>query len=163
MGITRRTSRNIQKKTRVERSGRRRRIYIKGPILKAKSDEITKKLACNDFKAIRSWLSQRKARHYLKFKKAHDDRGIADNESVEQLKTTKIPAFLENFCADDIYNGDETGLYYRATPDGSLCKKHNALPGYKKAMDRITVLCCTNMSGNDKRTLLIIGKSARSR
>ena len=30
-------------------------------------------------------------------------------------------------------------------------------------MDRITVLCCTNMSGTDKRKLLIIGKSARPR
>ncbi|KII72052.1 hypothetical protein RF11_16515 [Thelohanellus kitauei] len=30
-------------------------------------------------------------------------------------------------------------------------------------MDRTTVLCCTNMSGNDKRKLLIIGKSAGPR
>ncbi|KII69363.1 hypothetical protein RF11_09788 [Thelohanellus kitauei] len=33
----------------------------------------------------------------------------------------------------------------------------------KKAMDRITVLCCTNMSGTDKLKLLIIGKRARPR
>ncbi|XP_035204715.1 tigger transposable element-derived protein 6-like [Stegodyphus dumicola] len=91
--------------------------------------------------------------------KAHGEKGSADKESSKQWKTTKIPTFLENFCADDIYNADETGLYYRATPDGSLCYKHIALTGYKKVMDRITVLCCTNMSGSDKRKLLIIGKS----
>lgn len=82
---------------------------------------------------------------------------------AEEWKNTKIATFLDNFCADDIYNADETGLYYRATPDGSLCYKHIELSGYKKAMDRITVLCCANMSGTDKRKLLVIGKSAKPR
>lgn len=66
-----------------------------------------------------------------------------------------MPIFLENFCAD------ETGLYYCATPNGFLCYKHIARPGYKKAMDHISVLCPTNMSGTDKRKLLIIRKSAK--
>ncbi|XP_035212025.1 tigger transposable element-derived protein 6-like [Stegodyphus dumicola] len=140
-----------------------RGVNINGPILKAKSEELAKKLGRNDFKATDGWLSRWKTRHNIKFKKAHGEKGSADKESSEQWKTTKIPTFLENFCADDIYNADETGLYYRATPDGSLCYKHIALTGYKKAMDRITVLCCTNMSGTDKRKLLIIGKSARPR
>ncbi|KII71226.1 hypothetical protein RF11_11743 [Thelohanellus kitauei] len=62
-----------------------------------------------------------------------------------------------------MYNADETGLYYRATPDGSLDYKHIPLSSYKKSMNRITLLFCTNMSGTDKRNLLMIGKSARSR
>ncbi|KII64524.1 hypothetical protein RF11_10893 [Thelohanellus kitauei] len=33
----------------------------------------------------------------------------------------------------------------RSQNNGSLCYKHIALSGYKKAMDRIAVLCCTNM------------------
>ena len=37
---------------------------------------------------------------------------------------------------DKIFNTDETELYYRAMPDGSLCY------AYKKAMDHITVLRC---------------------
>ncbi|KII60816.1 hypothetical protein RF11_10884 [Thelohanellus kitauei] len=43
----------------------------------------------------------------IKFKKAHDEKGSADNI----------------LFADDIYNADETGLFYRATPDGSVCYK----------------------------------------
>ncbi|CAL8081019.1 unnamed protein product [Calicophoron daubneyi] len=30
-------------------------------------------------------------------------------------------------------------------------------------MDRVTVLCCSNMSGTDKRKLLVIGKIAKPR
>ncbi|KFM73405.1 Tigger transposable element-derived protein 4, partial [Stegodyphus mimosarum] len=140
-----------------------RGVNINAPILKAKSEELAKKLGRNDFKATGGWLSRWKTRHNIKFKKAHGEKGSADKESSKQWKTTKIPTFLENFCADDIHNADETGLYYRATPDGSLCYKRIALTGYKKAMDRSTVLCCTNMSGTGKRKLLIIGKSARPR
>ncbi|KII72051.1 hypothetical protein RF11_16514 [Thelohanellus kitauei] len=95
-------------------------VNINGPILKAKSEEFAEKRGRNDFKATDSWLSRWKARHNIKFKKAHDGKGITDNESAEQWKNTKIHTFLENLCADDIYNADETGLYYRATLDGSL-------------------------------------------
>ncbi|KII72091.1 hypothetical protein RF11_02994 [Thelohanellus kitauei] len=69
----------------------------------------------------------------------------------------------DNFCANDIYSADDSGLYYRDTPDGSLCYKHVALPGHKKGMDRISVFWCTNMSGTGKRKLLIIEKSASTR
>lgn len=140
-----------------------RGVSISGPLLKMKSEELAKKLGHNDFKATDGWLSRWKARHNIKFKKAHGEKGSADKVSAEQWKNTKIKTYLENFCPDDIYNADETGLYYRATPDGSLCYKYVALTGYKKAMDRITVLCCANMSGTDKRKLLIIGKSAKPR
>ena len=38
----------------------------------------------------------------------------------------------------NIYNADETGLYYRTTRHGSLVYKQEALSGSKKAMDRMT-------------------------
>ena len=53
------------------------------------------------------------------------------------------------------------GCIYRATPGDSLCYCHEKLSGSKKAMKRITVLCCSNLAGTDK--LLVIGKSIRLR
>ncbi|KII71842.1 hypothetical protein RF11_01387 [Thelohanellus kitauei] len=135
------TSRNIQKKSERKDPDVEEALYqwffivsgkgvnINGTILKAKSEKLDK----NDAASILKQLI-----------------GSADNESVEKWKTTKIHTFLENFYAHDIYNADETGLYYRATPDGSFWYTHIPLSGYKKAMDRITVLCCTDMSGNDE-------------
>jgi hypothetical protein len=98
-------------------------------------------------------LSQWKSRHEIKFKKALGDKESADSAGAEEWKLTKLPELLEKFPTDDIYNGDEIGLYYHATPDGSSSYKHVALSGSKKAMDRVTVLCCSNMSGSDKRKL----------
>jgi hypothetical protein len=62
---------------------------------------------------------------------------------------------------DNIYNADETGSFYCVTPDGSLCYKHTTLSGLKKAMDHVTVLCCSNTSGTDKWKLLVMGKRAK--
>ena len=70
---------------------------------------------------------------------------------------------LRKYTPNDIYIADETGLYYRATPDGSLCDAYEKLSGSKKAMDCVTVLCCVNMTGSDKTKLLVIGKSKKSR
>ena len=74
-----------------------------------------------------------------------------------------FPQLLREYKPDDIYNADETGLYYRATPDGSLIYVYQQLSGSKKGMDRVTILCCANMSGNDKVKLLVIGKSKKTR
>jgi hypothetical protein len=85
----------------------------------------------------------------------------ADAVSSEQWKSTKLQKLLQKFCADDIYNANETGLFYCATPDSSLSYKHATLSGTKKAVDCATMLCCSNMSGTDKQKLLVIAKRAK--
>lgn len=74
-----------------------------------------------------------------------------------------LPELLLEYNPANIYNTDETGLYYHATPDGSLCYAYEQLSGSKKAMDCITVLWCANMSGSNKCKLLVIGKSKKPR
>jgi hypothetical protein len=68
-------------------------------MLKKKSEELAKKLGHDDFKATDG----------------------ADVVGAEEWKSKKVPELLQKFCADDIYRADETGLFYRAMPDGSLC------------------------------------------
>jgi hypothetical protein len=108
-------------------------------------------------------LSQWKCRFGIKFKKAHGEKGSDDAVSAEQWKSTKLPDLLRKFWADGIYDANETGSFYRAMPDGSLCHKPATLFGSKKAMDCETVLRCSNMSGNEKLKLLVTGKKAKSR
>ncbi|GLV37443.1 hypothetical protein CBL_10591 [Carabus blaptoides fortunei] len=88
------------------------------------------------------------------------ERSSTDNTSTEEWKNTKVPIYLSTYSPDDIYNADETGLYCRTTPYGSLCYKHIALSGFKKAMDRITVFCCTYMSGHGRLSCLGVRRLA---
>ena len=62
---------------------------------------------------------------------------------------------------DDIYNMDETGLFFRLGPNSTLAT--GAVKGTKKKKDRLTVAVCCNATGTDKLIPLVIGKSKRPR
>ena len=64
----------------------------------------------------------------------------------------QLPDLLETYAPRDIYNTDETGIYFRALPDGSLTFSNDKLSGTKKSKERITALVTTNMDGTDKET-----------
>jgi hypothetical protein len=65
--------------------------------------------------------------------KARGEEDSSDAGSAEKWKSTKLPNLLQKFCADDIYNADETGLFYHATPDGSLSYKHATSGRFKES------------------------------
>lgn len=58
---------------------------------------------------------------------------------------------LSNYAPDDIYNVDETSLYYRALPDSIFGFKGNTVNGRKKQMQRLAILLVCNMTGIDKK------------
>ena len=65
------------------------------------------------------------------------------------------------FQEEDIYNMDETGLYWRMTPSRGLSTQ--ALPGIKKDKTRISIALCVNATGSDRLPLWIIGKARTPR
>ncbi|XP_025420572.1 tigger transposable element-derived protein 4-like [Sipha flava] len=138
-------------------------VRVSGPMLKCKAKELSQKIGNNQFIATDGWLSRWKVRHDIKFKSSHGKKASADVSTSNDWKTNRLQKILNNFSPDNIFNADETGLYYRATPDGSLCFKKEMLSSSEKAMERITVLLCVNMTGNDKKKLLIVGKSLKPR
>lgn len=65
---------------------------------------------------------------------------------------------------DQLYNADETGLFYKLLPDKTYvaaCEK--TAPGTKLKKERITALLCANADGSNKITPLVIGKAKKSR
>ena len=144
-------------------NARERGLPCSGPLLKAKAEDLARNLGKTDFVASDGWLSRWKARHGVMHKRMHGEKQDADNAAAEDWTANILPELLSKYGPDDIYNADETGLYYRATPDGILAFKREALSGSKKAMVRVTAMVCCNMSGTDKKKLIIIGKSANPR
>ena len=57
---------------------------------------------------------------------------------------------------EDIYNIDETGLFWRMTPSRGLSIQPRA--GLKKDKSRISLVVCTNAIGSDKLPIWCIGK-----
>ena len=140
-------------------------VQFTGPMLLEKANKIATSIGLRDFKATVGWLDGWKKRHDIQFRKEHGEKRSADAVGAEEwMKTTSIlPSLMEKFAPEDIYNGDECALFYRATPNGSLCFKKEHLTGSKKAMDRVSLFVCSNLTGSNKEKLLVIGRSANPR
>jgi hypothetical protein len=65
---------------------------------------------------------------------------------------------------DQIYNADESGLFWKLLPDKTLVmSSEKSAPGRKADKARITFLACTNATGEHKIKPLIIGKAKNPR
>lgn len=75
----------------------------------------------------------------------------------------KLPKILAEYDLRDIYNADETALYFKHLPDRTLCFIREKPKGGKKRSDKLTLLIIANMDGSDKQTPWIIGKAEKPR
>ena len=69
---------------------------------------------------------------------------------------------MKGYELKDIWNADETGLFWHALPDKSLSVSKGRCKGGKYAKQRITVLLIANALG-EKETPVIIGHSQKPR
>lgn len=140
---------------------RSQNIPISGPIVKAKAIEIAVKLGVTNFSASDGWLNRWRIRNNVAFKCISGEAADVRQEDVEQFKA-KLPSLLSGYKSQDIYNADESGLFFRALPDRTLALKSEKCIGGKFSKERLTILFCANMAG-EKELLLVIGKAARPR
>ena len=74
-----------------------------------------------------------------------------------------FPKLIEEYLPEDIYNADETGLFYQLLPSKILASKEDDCAGTKKSKQRVTLLLGTNMDGSDLLCPLLDGKFANPR
>ena len=79
------------------------------------------------------------------------------------MKDGPLAHILATYAPEDIFNADETGLFYKMEPSSSYVLKGETCTGGKRSKERVTVLPCANMSGTEKLPLLVIGKFAKPR
>ena len=87
----------------------------------------------------------------------------APHDELETWKETVLVPTLSRYSPNDIYNGDETALFYKSLPHRTYCFDGDKPAGSAKRKDRLTLLIITNMDGSDHRKLSVIGKSKTPR
>ena len=99
------------------------------------------------------------------FKKRHGLKILSnDNKSTEEFfKLLRVKIRRENLKLENIYNADESGIYWKILLNYTFELKKNVPAGYKENKDRFTALFCANATGSHRIPLLIIGKSAKPR
>ena len=78
-----------------------------------------------------------------------------------EQKLVSIREKIDKFPMKDVFNMDETGLFYRLQADHSLATKQ--LERRKQDKERLMVVICCNEDGSEKIPLWIIGKYAKPR
>ena len=116
----------------------RKNIYPDGLTLCEKAREIVKRLELSDFKASNGWLEKWKARHNIKKMIISGESGEVSGKTVESWKE-RLPEIVEGYKAEDIWNMDESGCFWKALPDKGLAQKGKSCKGGKKSKQRITV------------------------
>ena len=102
-----------------------------------------------------AWLEGYKARYNIK-KHGHRDGSSATNQAVV-AEYERLREDLKNYKRDDIYNMEETALFWKMSPDGTLVSESHASGKVEKA--RITVNLACNFTGTHKLPLWIVGKA----
>ncbi|GFW19824.1 tigger transposable element-derived protein 1 [Trichonephila clavipes] len=68
------------------------------------------------------------------------------------------------YSADQEFNADETGLFWKKLPNRTyIAKDEKTASGHKASKDRVTLLLCSNASGDRMLKPLLINKSLRPR
>lgn len=135
---------------------------ISGPILKEKALVFNESLnGSTSFKASDGWLGKFKERYNIRMtgEKLSDDYEGAEAFTkflIEKIKT-------ENFSLHNIYNADESGIYWKTLQTSTLPINREGVSGWKQCKDRTTALFCCNAAGSHRIPLLIVGKSKTPR
>jgi len=116
------------------------------------------------FNASDGWAMNFIRRWGLRTKRLHGAAASVPQgygEALEELQTN-----LARFELKNIYNMDETGLFYRLFPNRTYVLRSEStdtVRGIKEmsAKNRVTLYVCTNADGTHKLPLGVIGKAAK--
>jgi len=117
----------------------------------------------HESKPDRGWINRWKKRWRIgKIQKVGEAGGV-DLEIVDEWKEGKMTELIRKYKPRDIYNCDETGLFWAMLPEKSLGFVGHQQRGAKQSKCRLTLLVGTNMDGSDKMKMFAIGKSQKPR
>lgn len=139
---------------------RARNLIISDGILQAQALSFGRRMNATDFKASSSWIRGFKKRHGIRSLSLQGEAGSVDHATVENYREM-FKDLAKGYEAHNIFNLDETALFFKLLPNKTLCQQAKA-SGTKTTKERVSVAFCVSSTG-EKLLPLVIGKAARPR
>lgn len=143
-------------------------MTVSSSILCEKARKIYEKIKETEdskFGANSGWLQNFKKRYGIRFLKIVGEKLSNNHPAVDPFVLTFQKKVNDmDLVPEQIYNADESGLFWKLLPDKTLVRAdEKTAPGRKVSKERITFLACANSAGNHKVKLFIIGKAKHPR
>ena len=145
------------------KQAREQNLPVGGDLIKEKALKLAELMHIPDFIASEGWLDNFKKRNGITFKTVQGEAGAVDLQSLFESQQQVLQPLLRQFSTDDVFNLDETGLFWRLLPNKAMTFKRERCTEGKNSKHRITLLAGANMSGTKEFPLLAISKSNRPR
>ncbi|XP_039968733.1 jerky protein homolog-like [Bactrocera tryoni] len=119
----------------------------------------------SNFNASDGWLQGFKKRYGIRLLQISGEKLSSLPQFVDPYKEKLKAKMAElELCNDQLYNADESGLFWKLLPEKTyVSSMEKRASGVKSEKQRITFLCCSNATGSHKLKLLVIGKAKNSR
>uniref|UniRef100_A0A3Q3D7L5 DDE-1 domain-containing protein n=1 Tax=Hippocampus comes TaxID=109280 RepID=A0A3Q3D7L5_HIPCM len=116
-----------------------------------------------EFLASKGWFDRFRKRYQLKSVSPHWESASADVEAARKYPET-FKALIEEkgYKPEQVFNMNETGLFWKKIPTRMLLKEEARAPEFKGQNDRVVLIMCCNAAGFLMKPALIY-KSANPR
>ncbi len=91
---------------------RSKTFLLAAPILQEKALHFAREMSLSDFKASNGWLESWRKKYAIQFHKVCGESGDVNMETVGDYRS-RLPSLVSGVEPADIYNCDETGLFFR--------------------------------------------------
>ncbi len=131
-------------------------------IAKAKSIALSLSIPETDFKASWKWLRRFRMRRGLQKMLLHGEGAEVNKSDLGLLAALDdLYAIIAQYDPENVYNMDETGLFFRLLPRYSLLmvdEDISTTKGKKKSKDRVSLIVCANAVRSHKIPCALISK-----
>lgn len=100
----------------------------------------------------------------------HNVKVVGEAASADEEAVRTFPATLasliadENYSLEQVFNVDETGLFWKRMPDRTyISREEKTASGFKATKDRLTLLLGSNAAGNCRIKPLLVYHSENPR
>ncbi|KAG8747572.1 hypothetical protein FRC10_000708, partial [Ceratobasidium sp. 414] len=138
-------------------------VCLTGALICEKARDFCRMLNVPEEKTLKfsnGWLGRLKARFGLRVYKFHGEAASAPIDTLDG-EIMRVSELIQQYNAWDVFNVDETALFFRLPPNQGLAMHQTS--GVKADKTRLTYLLGANMDGSEKLEPLIIGHARRPR